>query len=353
MSKKYITLHWISVAGLLILLFSSLFMFGTTPAFAIDVNTATINNVFVDTLTETSAILHIHISGDTNGTGAALNYTEISPFAQFDGGLIRGTFDTALPDGNYTYTLVLGQGYNTYIYQIWYGDASTQITHPEYHFRVMATIVFNNAGGAVSGVPGLSGGSGGLPGDSQISCGNATKIGYDTAYIPVTLGDLGTHTSLTINFQYGTNSTYSLLIPVANSINLPQSWTIPLTGLTSNTLYYFRAVALDGTYEMDSSGKQFTTLNPNQPSFIQGITAFFGSTGLGTNFWWIIIIVFNLGVWFFFRNSKVIAMVLSALSVGAMIVLGLVDIWLIVLLAIVAGLAFYMIVIRGGAGSAE
>lgn len=98
-----------------------------------------------------------------------------------------------------------------------------------------------------------------------VSTGAASSVGSSTATLNGTLSDMGGFNPVTVSFIYGTTPPYGS-IPIAgvppSVTSSPSTFTASLSGLTTNTTYYFVAVATSGTTTVYGTPIQFTTTLP-------------------------------------------------------------------------------------------
>jgi hypothetical protein len=93
----------------------------------------------------------------------------------------------------------------------------------------------------------------------------ATGIEQTMATLHGNLTSLGTASSVTVGFQYAMSSTFAGMTNVtAGAKTAPGALTNAVTGLVSNTTYYFRAWAAGKGY-VTGSALTFTTLAPPTP----------------------------------------------------------------------------------------
>lgn len=131
--------------------------------------------------------------------------------------------------------------------------------------------------------------------------------------------------------------------------------------------YYFRGVMMhSGDVVAVSEFHTFTRYDTSKPGIVNWVVALLDKYGLGGGtggtmgidwFWWLLVFIGICFVWLLSakHKQKWIGVVGTFVMVGFMIAFGLVDIWLVVLLAIVAGFIIYKVVFKhsgvtGGGG---
>lgn len=172
----------------------------------------------------------------------------------------------------------------------------------------------------------------------------ATDVKYTSATTGLLVPNLGSDTSAVVNIIYGTSADSLTIESPTVTLNAPDAQYYYLTGLSKNTAYYFQAkyVGDSGTFYGDILS--FKTGDPDAPPIVNTINNIFGSW-----VWYIIAIIAIAVIWIFLHDSKLkqtIAVVLSFLVIGALLVMKAFDPWLIVLLAILAGVAIAGLIIK-------
>jgi RHS repeat-associated protein len=149
-----------------------------------------------------------------------------------------------------------------------------------YHFRAKATVGNTTVYGADQSFR-TTGGS--TP--PTASTGAATNVSSTWATLNGSVSNLGSAASVTVSFDYGLTTSYGSTITATPSpMNATGSFTINLTGLTSGTLYHYRAKAV-GNGTTNGSDQQFTTSSGGSPVVITKSVAASGDdgfTGSGT-----------------------------------------------------------------------
>lgn len=184
-------------------------------------------------------------------------------------------------------------------------------------------------------------------GGFQIEALQAKNIQYTTADVGAVIRDMGVFEDMDISIEYGTDLEYSNGQPLDDDVNYINSemWHT-LSGLTENTKYYYRAKADNGVNTVYSTTKEFTTLNADQPPILARITGWFGSNGMGSTGWWLVLILVNGILWWKFHEHRIVCALFSVLSVGAMIAFNLLDVWILVLLGIVVVFVGFKLIFR-------
>lgn len=117
----------------------------------------------------------------------------------------------------------------------------------------------------------------------SVSTVGATAINTSAATLQGSLTSLGTATSSTVGFLYGTSATLSAATNVTvGTRTATGSFTSAVSGLVSNTTYYFRAWA-SGTGFATGSILSFVTAAPPPPGVV-ALTLCFDVVGGGTGF---------------------------------------------------------------------
>jgi hypothetical protein len=294
-------------------------------------------------VTNTSASLAFDIAGDTDGDGASLNWAEVAPIFNYRVGTLRGTWDTKLADGEIVLSLEL-HGDGTYVFQINYGNGNAGPLPS----RMLAQFSFTISNGILTDqLPGAP--DEGYDKGFLIESINATGINIDEAIIGTVIRSMGAYTDMTVSIDWWTGSEAMQNVQVANNVVAPgEKYYAKLTGLDGATTYKFKGKATDGTHTFYSKVNEFTTINPNQPPFLAGITAWFGSNGFGTGAWWILFLIFNLIIWWKFWEHKWVGTICTIISLGAMVAFSLIDVWILAIMGIVLGFVGYGLVFRRG-----
>jgi outer membrane protein assembly factor BamB len=107
-----------------------------------------------------------------------------------------------------------------------------------------------------------------VPTAPTVSTTTASPIGTTTATLLGTLTNNGTASSINLSFEYGPTVSYGSTAPGVpyTTSTAPHSFSAGISGLTANTLYHYRAVAVgDGT--ANGTDMYFTTMPPPGPQF--------------------------------------------------------------------------------------
>jgi Leucine-rich repeat (LRR) protein len=103
---------------------------------------------------------------------------------------------------------------------------------------------------------------------SAVTTDPATNITISSATLNGNLTDKGTASSVNLSFEYGLATTYTNpAIGVPPTISTaPMAFSADIIGLTANTTYHYRAVAVGGEITVYGADMIFTTTEPTPPS---------------------------------------------------------------------------------------
>jgi hypothetical protein len=187
-------------------------------------------------------------------------------------------------------------------------------------------------------------------GELGMACHDLVNITDSSFTVNCAVYDLGIDRvpyDLTLISTNGTFEEVTLGSGITNMVD----YRVTVNGLTMGTVIKFRMKAVSGSFNSWSPIYTVTTQNTDQAGFVEPISDWFNSNGFGKGAWWIIAILFNGIILAIFREKIIIPILFGVLSIGAMISFGLVDIWILVMLAIIASLVVFMVFRRtvGGA----
>lgn len=156
-----------------------------------------------------------------------------------------------------------------------------------------------------------------------------------------------------VYWKTGDLSTLQQTTPV-DVAGITGSWSTTITGLVYGQNYSYRA-EVQGSCGDDPYGDVVTFVvgqgsTPTVPS-IGSVWAFLWSSTPGH--WLMMVLAMGFVALVFFRKHKTVAVILCLMVLGFGIVIGWVDVWIIVLLAIGGGLYIWRKVVGGRQGSSE
>ena len=94
----------------------------------------------------------------------------------------------------------------------------------------------------------------------QVTTNSATNVTSSSATLNGTLNDLGSDTSATVYFEYGTDTSYGSET-THQTMNSTGNFTADISGLSPNTTYHYRAVATNSAGTSYGEDKTFVTLS--------------------------------------------------------------------------------------------
>ena len=117
--------------------------------------------------------------------------------------------------------------------------------------------------------------SGGSP---TVSTGSASSVGTATASLNGTLTDMGTASTVQVYFEYGLDTNYASGTTPYQAMTGTGAFTAEVSGLSPETTYHFRAVAVgDATAYGDDA--TFTTISAVAPTVSTGSPSGVGAYG--------------------------------------------------------------------------
>lgn len=195
--------------------------------------------------------------------------------------------------------------------------------------------------------------------DCRITQNNADSVKFD-----VLLETLGQCSDVDLDIQYSTTveglTSSPNLLEVGDGVS--EAGVYPYESVddfTEGYTYYFRIEADDGdTIQAYSEIKSFTRWDSSRSGIENWINEFLDSIGVGGGdggftsmewLWWLVAACLLCAFWYFaYRADKyAIGVIGTAVTLGYCFMVGLLDQWLVVLLAIFAGFVLYWI-FRGG-----
>src|SRR4030042_1416823 len=96
--------------------------------------------------------------------------------------------------------------------------------------------------------------------DPSVNTEAATDITCTSATLNGEITSMGNVTSVDVSFEWGLDTGYGNETPAGN-LTAPGSFSATITGLSSSTIYHFRAKATDGKRTYTGSDMTFTTTN--------------------------------------------------------------------------------------------
>ncbi|MCQ2269808.1 MAG: hypothetical protein MJZ52_01080, partial [Bacteroidales bacterium] len=93
-----------------------------------------------------------------------------------------------------------------------------------------------------------------------VTTDSASTITYNSAKLYANVKNMGGMTSLNAGFKYGTSaSALTSIVTKSDAVTATGSYNCEITGLTSNTIYYYKAFAANGTDTVWGEVKNFTS----------------------------------------------------------------------------------------------
>jgi hypothetical protein len=151
-----------------------------------------------------------------------------------------------------------------------YIPVSSLSPNTTYHYRAFA---YNNIGATYGGDLIFT-----TPGPPSVTTTTASSITPNSVSLTASVAPNGA--ASTLNFQYGLTTSYGNNSPTLSGINSPQSDYIPISNLSPNTTYHYRAVANNNYGTSYGDDLTFTTSGPA----LINITSTVFSYAIGSSF---------------------------------------------------------------------
>jgi hypothetical protein len=175
----------------------------------------------------------------------------------------------------------------------------------------------------------------------------ATDISYNEATIGYTLAYLGTNTIVDINLKYGTTIACTSTATIDEDITQPYFNELKLTSLLDATKYYYKIEAVGDVNTFYGNTLYFTTDDSSKSTLVNKGTNLLNRIGLGFGAWWLVLLLLMLLIWLIpsIREHSWLGVTFDLIILGAGIALSVVDIWIVILLAVGAGITIFGIII--------
>jgi len=183
----------------------------------------------------------------------------------------------------------------------------------------------------------------GVPGvDSPNIETNQANIEYTSFTTGAIINNLGTDTTVEVFIDWGYTSACSEgNLSLGTYTALGQTKQIKITANSASQIFYVAKMVgdTDTTYGKILQGH---TQDPSKSAVINIINGWLDKLGLGPGVYWILLFVLMMIPWFFapIRQNKFIGIILDVVLLGFGITM-LLDIWVTILLIIVAGVVFF------------
>jgi hypothetical protein len=213
------------------------------------------------------------IGASTAQAAAPTATTQAATAIAADGATLNGTVNPGGEATAYTfeYGTNLSFGNITTIEFTGNGNSAVPVTAPltglspntTYYYRLVATNGTSTSNGVVFAFT-----TSGPATPPSVTTGAASAIGAFTATLSGTVNPNGRQTAFT--FEYGPSETFGHITAVDNagSAGVVQPVTLPATGLTASTLYYYRLVATNADGTTWGPTLTFTTADDQPPTDI-------------------------------------------------------------------------------------
>lgn len=247
--------------------------------------------------------------------------------------------------GVYDFTLDCGVVKSAGLYGYFSGVISNPLPGVTYYYRarIDGSVCGSVYGDEIGFVQGLANAT-------EVHTDQVANVGFTEAEMGAFLVDMGGEAEVELSIDIGLTGSYGTNAVIDAACVAPEDMKVKITGLTSGTVYHYRAKAVGESETYYGEDRSFQTKNSGQPDIISRITVWLGQNGwAGEGVWWLFLAALIGLVWILLHDTKlkqVGAAVLSVIFMGAFVMLKLIDIWLVVLLAILAGVVIYTIVFR-------
>ena len=173
---------------------------------------------------------------------------------------------------------------------------------------------------------------------------NKASVGYSDFTVSATINSMAGDTLVDVFIDWGyTPDMTETPITLGTDIDsLGQTSLVKHSGVNNNSNFWYQARMEGDTDTSRGLILQGHTLNPNQPSIISNIN-------LPPGYWWGIMLIIMILPWIFLHSGKmqqVVSVCLDVIILGTFIALSIVDIWIIVLLAVLSGAVIFSVVLK-------
>ena len=216
-------------------------------------------------------------------------------------------------------------------------------------------------------IPTNTGGNNGNSSGVIMSTNKPTNITVNSAQVTGTINSDGIETYdgitsgfVTVEICWGTDATLSEApIILANNTGFLGTFTpVELSNLSPDTQYSFQLEALGTLQTMPYVGgiQKFTTLGlggsgtGSKPLIVTVGDAFFNKIGVGAGGWWILLAFLMAAIWLIsaVRENPFVGVAVDAVLIGGFLVMGTLNIWLFIILAVLAGAILVGVIIKPG-----
>lgn len=236
--------------------------------------------------------------------------------------------------------------------QYWYGILTNPAAGLEYHYRAYIRHSDGSLNYGQDETFTWGSGTGAIGNDFQMTALPPANITYTDADLGVIVTSMGVETDVKLYWAYSLDTTFTPSQPnkilLTSSLGSPDEVDFTTHALTANTHYYYRYYAVSNTGEgfYETSTNDFTTANPQTPHALNGFVTWLSAHGwAGQGIWWLVTLFAVVLTWFLLHHGawKILAGVLTVCEVGAVLALGLIDWWLVIILAIPVALVIWKV----------
>lgn len=187
---------------------------------------------------------------------------------------------------------------------------------------------------------------------SNIQTQKAYDVKFDQATFGAYLYSLGNNSVVDIYIQVGQTTTYALGDTlISGNVTTEGLYEATLGGLATGTRYHYRAKGIGDNSTMYGEDLFLNTDDPAKSTWVNDINNWFESIGWQADTaWWLILVLLVLLVFLmFFRLGKpgiIAAIIIDGMIIGFFLAAKLIDIWLVILLALVAAAVIFALVFR-------
>lgn len=173
---------------------------------------------------------------------------------------------------------------------------------------------------------------------------------YDTATVGALLLNLGTNTTGTVYIKWGlTSSLTETPISLGTSVTSPNLFEAQMSSLANNTRYFYQAYYDGDVADLYGQIQYFNTSDSAKVTLVKKGNDWLDKIGLGTGGWWIAMLVLMVIPWVFLHDTKIkqiAALGIDLVIIGAFVALSIVNVWVIALLALGAGITVFSIIVK-------
>jgi len=177
------------------------------------------------------------------------------------------------------------------------------------------------------------------------------EITYSTAKGYIFLDILGVEDTVDLSLNHGTTIEVAGNTVIQADADTPGIYEYEITSLDEASKYYIQAKAVGLSSTAYGQILSFYTLNPNQPDAIQKLGTWFSRLGFtGEGIWWLFGLIITALAWLFLHNKgkigQVSAGIITLLVVGLLISISVIDVWLVILLSLGAGITIFGLIFK-------